>query len=412
MFNLIKDASDYSGMQRGFLTSYQNSVSNFLTNMVGIGRVINSPDFASVVQELKEETVIAFHSLNDFRKEISTNLLEVYPADLERWLDKLYQLICMQVQATLDYNIRSLLKNHPELFDFTIRDVCSETSRYMEAPYQMNNVSWTLNACELLILNKRFYNLLRNCIRDLEHRTDDDLLRIYNQRFQEYKKENGTLQINHLKQSCDRLIGNGKMTKAQFHQLYDSIFQEIEDKTLRYIVVGHIANPIDLVKTLQSKGYKEDVIDQVFCASIKLEELKRIFEQREEPTLLDYNQKLTAFLTACVQDIQAASYSKDGESLIRSSNEWFYVYRIFMEKKVKGLMQCKDFVNKLNELQVKVVKLPPNPQSLYKTGQEFKDRYYPHWAEPEGRIACKFQRFMELGGVTMKACERNWKLLM
>ena len=27
--------------------------------MVGIGRVINSPDFASVVQELKEETVIA-----------------------------------------------------------------------------------------------------------------------------------------------------------------------------------------------------------------------------------------------------------------------------------------------------------------------------------------------------------------
>ena len=84
-------------MQKGFLTSYQMSVNSFMTNMLGVGRDANSSYFASVVQELKEDTVIAFYSLINFKKEIiSTNLLELHPEKLQEWDGKLHQLVRMQ----------------------------------------------------------------------------------------------------------------------------------------------------------------------------------------------------------------------------------------------------------------------------------------------------------------------------
>ena len=153
-------------------------------------------------------------------------------------------------------------------------------------------------------------------------------------------------------------------------------------------------------------------MEQVFCAYTKLEELDRLYEQKEAPNQLNYNQKLIAFLTECVKDVQAASYSKDGESLIRSSNEWFYVYRIFVENGVKGLTQRKEFVEKLQAVPIKVIKLPTDPSSLNKIGQEFKARAYPNWAVPEGRASFKHERHLEIGAVTLKAYEKHKRMLV
>lgn len=382
-----------------------------MTNMLGVGRDANSSYFASVVQELKEDTVIAFYSLINFKKEIiSTNLLELHPEKLQEWDGKLHQLVRMQVQPTLDSNIKSLSKSHPELFNFTKRDVCRETSKYIENPRQMSNASWILSVCVLHVLSSRFYHYFCGCILELAKRTDEASLQIYDQRFEAYKKQKGELQINHLKMSCERLIGNGKMTMAQYYQLYDSIFEEIKDENLRYLVKGNIDNKLELVKELRLNHYNENTLDQVFCASIKRDELKRIYEQKEDPGQLNYSQELTAFLTECVKDIQAASYSKDGGSLIRGYNEWFYVFRIFEEKKVKGLNNCKNFVEELYKLDIKVMKLPPSAENLYKTKQEFKERSFPNWVSPES-ISNKFPRILELGAATLQAYEKHKHLL-
>ena len=220
------------------------------------------------------------------------------------------------------------------------------------------------------------------------------------------------MHINLLKRNCNRLTENGRLTKAQYNQLSDSIFNEIKDEELRTIIEGHIGDPIGLIRTLHAKGYRESVMEQVFCAYTKLEELDRLYEQREAPDQLNYNQKLTAFLTECVKDVQAANYSKDGESLIRSSNEWFYVYRIFVENGVKGLTQRKEFVEKLQDVPIKVTKLPTDPSSLNKIGQEFKARAYPNWAVPEGRASFKHERHLELGAVTLQAYEKHQRMLV
>ena len=387
------------------------SVNSFMTNMVGVGRDANSAYFASVVQELKEDTVIAFYSLINFKKEIiSTNLLELHPEKLQEWDGKLHQLVRMQVQPTLDSNIKSLSKSHPELFNFTKRDVCRETSKYIENPRQMSNASWVLSACVLHALSSRFYHFFCGCILELAHRTDEVSLRIYNQRFEEYKKQKGGMQINHLRMSCERLVGNGKMTMAQYYQLYDSIFEEIKDENLRYLVKGNIDNKLELVKELRLNHYNENTLDQVFCASIKRDELKRIYEQKEDPGQLNYSQKLTAFLTECVKDVQAGSYSKDGDKLIRGIKEWFYVFRIFEEKEVKGLDNCSNFVEELNKVNIKVMKLPLSAENLYKTKQVFKKRLFPNWVPPEG-TSKKFPRLLELGAATLKAYEKYKHLL-
>lgn len=411
MLNLNLAASENFGMQKGFLTSYQMSVNSFMTKMVGVGRDANSSYFASVVQELKEDTVIAFYSLISFRKEIlSTNLLELHPEKLQEWDGKLHQLVRMQVQPTLDSNIKSLSKSHPELFNFTKRDVCRETSKYIENPRQMSNASWILSVCVLHALSSRFYHYFCGCILELAKRTDEASLQIYKQRFEAYKKQKGELQINHLRMSCERLIGNGKMTMAQYYQLYDSIFEEIKDENLRYLVMGNIDNKLELVKELRLNHYNENTLDQVFCASIKRDELKRIYEQKEKPEALNYSQKLTAFLTECVKDVQAGSYSKDGDKLIRGIKEWFYVFRIFEEKEVKGLDNCSNFVEELNKVNIKVMKLPLSAENLYKTKQVFKKRLFPNWVPPEG-TSKKFPRLLELGAATLKAYEKYKHLL-
>ena len=398
-------------MQKGFLTSYQMSVNSFMTNMVGVGRDANSAYFASVVQELKEDTVIAFYSLISFKKEIiSTNLLELHPEKLQEWDGKLHQLVRMQVQPTLDSNIKSLSKSHPELFNFTKRDVCRETSKYIENPRQMSNASWILSVCVLHALSSRFYHYFCGCILELAKRTDEASLQIYKQRFEAYKKQKGALQINHLRMSCERLVGNGKMTMVQYYQLYDSIFEEIKDENLRYLVKGNIDNKLELVKELRLNHYNENTLDQVFCASIKRDELKRIYEQKEDPGQLNYSQKLTAFLTECVKDVQAGSYSKDGDKLIRGIKEWFYVFRIFEEKEVKGLDNCSNFVEELNKVNIKVMKLPLSAENLYKTKQVFKKRLFPNWVPPEG-TSKKFPRLLELGAATLKAYEKYKHLL-
>ena len=387
------------------------SVNSFMTNMLGVGRDANSSYFASVVQELKEDTVIAFYSLISFKKEIiSTNLLELHPEKLQEWDGKLHQLVRMQVQPTLDSNIKSLSKSHPELFNFTKRDVCRETSKYIENPRQMSNASWILSVCVLHVLSSRFYHYFCGCILELAKRTDEASLSIYDQRFEAYKKQKGALQINHLKMSCERLVGNGKMTMVQYYQLYDSIFEEIKDENLRYLVKGNIDNKLELVKELRLNHYNENTLDQVFCASIKRDELKRIYEQKEEPEALNYSQKLTAFLTECVKDIQFGSYSKDGDKLIRGIKEWFYVFRIFEEKEVKGLDNCSNFVEELNKVNIKVMKLPLSAENLYKTKQVFKKRLFPNWVPPEG-TSKKFPRLLELGAATLKAYEKYKHLL-
>lgn len=408
----INTAPEMNGVQRGFLSAYQESVKNFLTNILETGQDIDSPDFASIVLELKHHTRTAFYELKKFKKIISSNLLEVYPDYLHIWKDKFYQLVCMQLQGTLMLNINALRKKNPELFNFTSRDVCRQVTYFTDDPKNMKHMDFgPMVICALYVLNRRLYSLLCSCIRILEQRTDDEVLQIYNQCQDEYRKHNSTMHVNLLKRNCNRLTENGRLTKAQYNQLSDSIFNEIKDEELRTIIEGHIGDPLRLIKTLRAKGYRENVMEQVFCAYTKLEELDRLYEQREDPDQLNYNQKLIAFLTECVKDVQAASYSKDGESLIRSSNEWFYVYRIFVENGVKGLTQRKEFVEKLQAVPIKVIKLPTDPSSLNKIGQEFKARAYPNWAVPEGRASFKHERHLELGAVTLKACEKHKRLL-
>lgn len=399
-------------VQRGVLTAYQNSVHNFMTDSIGVGHKIDSPDFASIVLVLKHNTLVAYQELLKFKKTISSNLLEIYPEYLQQRTDELYQLIYMQLQGTLFRNIKSLIQKHPELFPFTCRDVCRHTTSFIESNGSVKHIDiGPMVICELYVLNNRLFNLLKSCLREMTHRTEDDILRIFNQRWEEYKKQNGADQINHLRRSYKRLNENEKLTKKQYQQLYDSIFNEIKEQDLRFIAEVYIENPAGLINALRTKGYPESVLEQVFCAYTKLEELDRLYEQRKAPDQLNYNQKLTAFLTACVQDIQATNYSKDGESLIRGYNEWFYVFRIFEEKEVKGLNNCRIFVEELYKLNIKVIKMPPSAENLYKTKQEFKERLFPNWVPPES-ISKKFPRIIELGATALQAYEKHRNILV
>ena len=399
-------------VQRGVLTAYQNSVHNFMTDSIGVGHKIDSPDFASIVLVLKHNTLVAYQELLKFKKTISSNLLEIYPEYLQQRTDELYQLIYMQLQGTLFRNIKSLIQKHPELFPFTCRDVCRHTTSFIESNGSVKHIDiGPMVICELYVLNNRLFNLLKSCLREMTHRTEDDILRIFNQRWEEYKKQNGADQINHLRRSYKRLNENEKLTKKQYQQLYDSIFNEIKEQDLRFIAEVYIENPAGLINALRTKGYPESVLEQVFCAYTKLEELDRLYEQRKAPDQLNYNQKLTAFLTACVQDIQATNYSKDGESLIRGYNEWFYVFRIFEEKEVKGLNNCRIFVEELYKLNIKVIKIPPSAENLYKTKQEFKERLFPNWVPPES-ISKKFPRIIELGATALQAYEKHRNILV
>ena len=399
-------------VQRGVLTAYQNSVHNFMTDSIGVGHKIDSPDFASIVLVLKHNTLVAYQELLKFKKTISSNLLEIYPEYLQQRTDELYQLIYMQLQGTLFRNIKSLIQKHPELFPFTCRDVCRHTTSFIESNGSVKHIDiGPMVICELYVLNNRLFNLLKSCLREMTHRTEDDILRIFNQRWEEYKKQNGADQINHLRRSYKRLNENEKLTKKQYQQLYDSIFNEIKEQDLRFIAEVYIENPVGLINALRTKGYPESVLEQVFCAYTKLEELDRLYEQRKAPDQLNYNQKLTAFLTACVQDIQATNYSKDGETLIRGYNEWFYVFRIFEEKEVKGLNNCRIFVEELYKLNIKVIKMPPSAENLYKTKQEFKERLFPNWVPPES-ISKKFPRIIELGATALQAYEKHRNILV
>ena len=399
-------------VQRGVLTAYQNSVHNFMTDSIGVGYKIDSPDFASIVLVLKHNTLVAYQELLKFKKTISSNLLEIYPEYLQQRTDELYQLIYMQLQGTLFRNIKSLIQKHPELFPFTCRDVCRHTTSFIESNGSVKHIDiGPMVICELYVLNNRLFNLLKSCLREMTHRTEDDILRIFNQRWEEYKKQNGADQINHLRRSYKRLNENEKLTKKQYQQLYDSIFNEIKEQDLRFIAEVYIENPAGLINALRTKGYPESVLEQVFCAYTKLEELDRLYEQRKAPDQLNYNQKLTAFLTACVQDIQATNYSKDGETLIRGYNEWFYVFRIFEEKEVKGLNNCRIFVEELYKLNIKVIKMPPSAENLYKTKQEFKERLFPNWVPPES-ISKKFPRIIELGATALQAYEKHRNILV
>ena len=399
-------------VQRGVLTAYQNSVHNFMTDSIGVGYKIDSPDFASIVLVLKHNTLVAYQELLKFKKTISSNLLEIYPEYLQQRKDELYQLIYMQLQGTLFRNIKSLIQKHPELFSFTCRDVCRHTTSFIESNGSVKHIDiGPMVICELYVLNNRLFNLLKSCLREMTHRTEDDILRIFNQRWEEYKKQNGADQINHLRRSYKRLNENEKLTKKQYQQLYDSIFNEIKEQDLRFIAEVYIENPVGLTNALRTKGYPESVLEQVFCAYTKLEELDRLYEQRKAPDQLNYNQKLTAFLTACVQDIQATNYSKDGETLIRGYNEWFYVFRIFEEKEVKGLNNCRIFVEELYKLNIKVIKMPPSAENLYKTKQEFKERLFPNWVPPES-ISKKFPRIIELGATALQAYEKHRNILV
>ena len=399
-------------VQRGVLTAYQNSVHNFMTDSIGVGHKIDSPDFASIVLVLKHNTLVAYQELLKFKKTISSNLLEIYPEYLQQRADELYQLIYMQLQGTLFRNIKSLIQKHPELFSFTCRDVCRHTTSFIESNGSVKHIDiGPMVICELYVLNSRLFNLLKSCLREMTHRTEDDILRIFNQRWEEYKKQNGADQINHLRRSYKRLNENEKLTKKQYQQLYDSIFNEIKEQDLRFIAEVYIENPVGLINALRTKGYPESALEQVFCAYTKLEELDRLYEQRKVPDQLNYNQKLTAFLTACVNDIQAATYSKDGETLIRGYNEWFYVFRIFEEKEVKGLNNCRIFVEELYKLNIKVIKMPPSAENLYKTKQEFKERLFPNWVPPES-ISKKFPRIIELGATALQAYEKHRNILV
>ncbi len=400
------------GMHRGFLASYEQSVDNFMADMKGVGCDIDTSDFASIVLELKHNTLVAYQYLSFFKEKTSTYLLDFSPEQLQLWVDKFYQLICTQLQGTLGINIKTLIRKHRELFHFTCRDVCQHTTCFLEHPERVKEMDFgPMVICELYVMNKRFYNMLRGCIREQQKRTDEDVIRIFRERWEEYKKTDGEAQINYLKQSCNRLSKNGKLTQTQYDLLSENILNEIDDPTLRRIIKVNWEKPISMIKALRAKGYGEEVMEEVFCACTKLEELERIYEQKEEPEELNYDQKRIAFLTECVKDIQAASYSKDGDRLIRGYNEWFYVFRIFEEKKVKGLNNCKNFVEELYKLDIKVMKLPPSAENLYKTKQEFKERFlFPNWVSPDS-ISNKFPRILELGAATLKAYEKHKHLL-
>ena len=103
-------------VQRGVLTAYQNSVHNFMTDSIGVGHKIDSPDFASIVLVLKHNTLVAYQELLKFKKTISSNLLEIYPEYLQQRTDELYQLIYMQLQGTLYRNIRNCFLSPAVMF--------------------------------------------------------------------------------------------------------------------------------------------------------------------------------------------------------------------------------------------------------------------------------------------------------
>ena len=412
MYSIQQTASEYYGMQKGFLNLYKTNVTHFMSEMLELDEDKDSSVLASLVLELKRNTIAAYHELQFFKKQICTYLLEVYPGELKNWINKLKQLICIQLQGTLSNTIKELIRKHREFFNFSRRDVCQQATYLLEHPNQVNHMDLgPMNICVLYVINKRLFSLLKSCWRELVHRTNDDVVEIYTQRWSEYRRLKSFKSLNLFTHSYNRLTGDGKLTQAQYNMLFDSIFNEIKDEELRSVVEGYIDEPIGLIKELQEMGYTDGVMDQVFCAYTKKEELDRRFEQREEPEALNYSQKLTAFLTECVKDVQAGSYSKDGESLIRSSNEWFYVYRIFEENGVKGLTQRKEFVEKLQSVPIKVTKLPTDASSLNKIGQEFKERAYPNWAVPEGRASFKHERHLEIGGATLKAYEKHKSLL-
>lgn len=412
MKNLHFTASENAGMQRGFLTAYQSSVNNFMSSMLGVGCDIDSTSFATIVLDLKTHTGVAYNDLQNYKNKISTNLLEVDPEDLKHWIKSFYNLICIQLLGSLHYCILSVVNRHPEYVDFTAKDVYNRVSRFVEHPTQMgNSVYGPIDMCELYILNRRFFRLLWNCSMLLVKRTDEDVIRIFRQRLEEYRVQNGTEQIKHVKRICNSVSENEKLTKGQFQQIYTIILNEIDDPVLRRIIDVHVENPVSLIKALRSKGYGEEVMEEVFCASIKLEELVRIFNQLEAPEPLNYQQKLQVFLAECVKDIQAGRFSKDGESLIRSSNEWFFVHRIFLEKDVKVLSLRKPFVEMLQSLPIKVSKLPSSPNNLNRIAQEFRERNYPNWEPVDGRSGGKHERCLELGGAALKAYEKHKKLL-
>lgn len=383
-----------------------------MSSMLEVGCDIDSTSFATIVLDLKNHTGLAYNDLLNYKKKISANLLEVNTEDLQCWTKKFKNLICIQLLGALHYSIKSVIKKHPELFDFTCKEVYYKVSSYIEHPTLLENMVYgPMAMCELYVLNKCFYKALKNCTKLLVKRTDEEVLRIFNQRLEEYRVRDGVEQINHLKRICNGVSENGKLTKAQSLQIYNSILNEIEEPLLRHSVDVYMENPVSLIKALRAKGYGEDVMEQVFCAYIKMEELGRIFEQREEPEALNYNQKLIAFLTACVKDIQAGSYSKDKKPLIRGYQEWFFVQRIFQEKKVKQLSQRKLFVEMLQSLPIKVDKLPQHPNNLHKIAQEFRERLYPNWVPVDGRSAGKHERHLELGAATLKAYEKHKNLL-
>ena len=58
------------GVQRGFLTEYQTSVKNFMADCAEVGCDIDSPDFASIVLELKHNTRIAYQALKNLKSKV------------------------------------------------------------------------------------------------------------------------------------------------------------------------------------------------------------------------------------------------------------------------------------------------------------------------------------------------------
>lgn len=411
MQNFINTASEYSEMQLGFLASYEKCVDIFLNDIKKVGKKTDTPIFACMVLKLKEDTSEAYHYLNAFMEKSRTSLLVLFPEQLQNWSDRFYQQIRIELKGTLKSNIKLLIKKHPELFCFTRREVCQQTTSFLENPENVSPLDMgAMNICMVYQMNKRFYSLLQRCIRE-QNRTDEDVSRIFQLLRDEYSVHDGAEQINHLKRLCHDESGNERLTKAQNLHIYQTILNEIDEPALRRIIDVNWEKPVSLIKALRAKGYGEEVMENVLCACIKLKELKNIYKQMGAPEPQNYNQKLTDFTTACVQDIQATTYSKDKERLIRNSNEWFFVHRIFLEMGVEGLTQRKQFVQMLKKLPIKVDELPMHPCNLNRIAQEFKDRNYPNWEPLGGRFAAKHERYMELGAATLKAYEKHKNML-
>jgi len=196
VYKIVGTASDVFEMQRENLTTYHTCVNNFLGDIVKIGHDIDSPDYASIILELKQNTKRAYRDLKIFREKISINLLEVNPDLIRQWQEKFYQIICIVLQGTLERQIRVLQRKHPESFNFTCRDVCNMANRYIADPCNVQHTSFSpMVICALFVLNKRLYSLLYSCCRMLEQRTDDEVLQIYNQCWDDYRKNNSTMQI-------------------------------------------------------------------------------------------------------------------------------------------------------------------------------------------------------------------------